>query len=178
MRELFHCRFQPFHRIVTEFEFDLIAVGQNDQWQNQALATLAPRPEGHGLHHRFVADIALALIGISGKLGNAKHITDAVITDPVSTAEILMRVVIKQTPGNTTGDIRIGIAGIQPQMTNHMFMLTFFRIKAFGREHMSVIFRHQIRYFMIQPGDLLLIPERDGTAIQHKVIHGVDIFQE
>ena len=55
----------------------------------------------------------LARINISRKLEVPEHISDAVIAHPVTRTEILMRVVVKETPSERAADIVVRHNAVQ-----------------------------------------------------------------
>ncbi|MNW41766.1 hypothetical protein D3C74_189170 [compost metagenome] len=137
--------------LMTVDELHLIAIGEHDQRHDTPDIPLATRPVSDRLHNDFLFDVLLAPVHTGCKFRQAEHIHDTVVADFITGTKISMRVIVKSTPANRSGNALIGIRSIlDPRMAQCMLHYPFLLVKTLGRVHMPVIFRYQIRDWMIQ----------------------------
>src|SRR5262249_15041496 len=84
-----------------------VTVGAYDQGV-RTTGLVARRPVYRRLQHDLFGRLALRAIEPGGPLGFAEDIHYAVITDPVTRAEVAMSVVVERAPGDAARVLRIG----------------------------------------------------------------------
>src|SRR5271170_2078385 len=93
-------------QLVIDIELQMVAVGA-DYSVAESDRFVSARPAERRLQHNFLLWVALRFIEARGRLGLAKDVSYAVVTNTVARAKIGMRVVIEGAPAKAAGILRI-----------------------------------------------------------------------
>ena len=97
------------HQTIPDIDLQVLAV-RTDHRDIEALVAIAARPVERRFQHDLFFRIALRTVETRSGLGNAKDVTDAVITNTITGTEVRVGVVVESAPANAT---RIDFIGSQ-----------------------------------------------------------------